>query len=98
MRRGCMPYSVSSMRHGIDDVSDAQPMGLRGHIFRVRRRVGPLPGVAVILVEGDRHHDAALVVIDAAPVRNFSVVSLVSQTLIDGDGAGHLYSPVKIVE
>ena len=62
------------MSHGVDDViytdADAERRILLG-IFGI---VGVLPGIAQIHVMADRHHDPALVVINAPPVRIESIL------------------------
>src|SRR5579883_2985837 len=65
LSRALTPKSV---RHRVDDVVDPDANAKSGELFVIARLVGPLPGIAQIHVETDRHHQAALVVVDAAPV------------------------------
>src|SRR5271170_5962690 len=55
------PYSV---RHGVHHVVDAGPDAERRIALRVIGIVGPLPGVARVVIEQHRHFDAPLVIVN----------------------------------
>jgi hypothetical protein len=55
------------MRHRIDDVIDAEPVGERGHLLGIIRDVGELPSVAYIGIVVHGNEYAVLVVIDGPP-------------------------------
>src|SRR4051812_1266227 len=57
-----------SMRHRVDDVVDAEANPERRNPLGVARVVGELPGIADIVIEGHRHHDAIVLVVDPHPV------------------------------
>src|ERR1022692_2083013 len=87
------------MGHGVDHVVHADADGQRGKLFRIVGCVGPLPGVAEVGVVGNGYHDAALVVVNAAPMgaaRASSVVALVTRTQVRL--AGHLVAVGEIVD
>src|SRR5437868_10635848 len=56
------------VRHGINDVVNAQAVGESGHGFGVFGEVGMLPGVADVHIEIDGDYDASLCVADALPL------------------------------
>ena len=58
---------VASMRHRIVDVVHGYADAQGGELFGVLGIVGVLPGIAQIHVVADGDHEAALVVVDAAP-------------------------------
>src|SRR4030095_10732867 len=93
-----MPFSVSLMCHRIRDVVDAQLIGLNGHLGGVRRIVCPFPGVAVIHVEADRHHETSLVVVYSAPMRHLAVFALVGIAGSSPADVWHLDPVGKIVD
>src|SRR5258707_5475189 len=53
---------LPSMGHGVDDEIHPHADTQEGKLLRVARIVGQLPGVSEIVIEGDGHHDTALVV------------------------------------
>src|SRR5438045_577214 len=65
---------VRLVRHGVDDVIHPDPDAEGRKLLVIPRVVGPLPRIAQIHVEADRHHDPALVVVDAAPARFVAVL------------------------
>src|SRR5689334_1748079 len=90
--------ATSLMRQIVDPVVDSDAVRQSRKPLVVTRVVGPLPGVAQIHVVADRHHDAALIVIDRAPVLGPSVlVLLVGTAAPQVLRAGHLETVVQIV-
>src|SRR5207245_6719756 len=65
----CAGSATRSMRHGVDNVIDAEPDSQRRVLLRVLGVVGVLPGVAEIHVVADGDHEAAFVVVDSTPAR-----------------------------
>src|ERR1035441_3730997 len=57
-----------SVRHRVNDVIDADADAEGGESFGVLRVVGVFPGIAEIHVVADGDHQAAAIVVDAAPV------------------------------
>src|SRR5438128_9151868 len=58
-----------SVRHRVDDIVYADADAQGGELFRVVGRIRPLPGISHVRIEGDGHHEAAFVVVDASPAR-----------------------------
>jgi hypothetical protein len=58
------------MRHCVNDIVDPNAHGERRTLFRVTRVVGIFPGVPEVGIVSRRDHEAALIVVDAAPVRS----------------------------
>src|SRR6516165_6486520 len=65
---------IDSMSHRVHDVVDPNPDAQRRESFGIIGVVGVFPRIPQIHVEADRHHQAALVVVDSAPVRHVSVI------------------------
>src|SRR5690606_16235424 len=65
--------ATASVRHRVNYVIDGEAIREGGHRLGVAGIVGMLPGVAEIHVEVDRDHEAAAIVVDAAPVRRDAV-------------------------
>src|ERR1700733_16113895 len=63
------PLAAKLMRHGVNNIVDADANAERGVLFRILGIVGVLPGIAQIHVMADGHHEAAFVVVDAGPMR-----------------------------
>src|SRR2546427_23764 len=70
---GLGPEATQLVRHRIKNVVDPQAVGLRRRFFRVFRRVRPLPGVAVVLIEAHGHHDAAVIIVNSLPLRHDTI-------------------------
>src|SRR5712691_10172082 len=62
------------MSHRVDHVIHAHTYGEPRKLLRIGRVVRPLPSIARVRIEGDGHHDAALVVENASPVAPEPVV------------------------
>src|SRR5438034_9916331 len=86
-----------SVRHGVDDIIDADADSQLGELFRIARVIGVLPGVAQVHVVADGHHEASLVVVDAAPNRNPTVM-LVGYARFEELRARYLIAIIKIVD
>ena len=61
------------MRHGVNDVVNADADPERGVFLGIFGIVGVLPGIAEVHVVADGDHEPAFVVIDAAPMRHEAV-------------------------
>src|SRR4051812_17255522 len=91
-----MPRCATSMRHGTDDVVDADPDPQRRVALGIVRRIGPLPGIAYVRLEGDRDHETAAIVVDAAPTVGTGL-ALEAAAALDGTFAGNLVTVVEVV-
>src|SRR5579859_140683 len=67
------PGQPQSVRHGVNDVVHADADSQVRKVEWVAWSVGPLPRIANVRIQGNGHHDAAFVVIDAHPARNPAV-------------------------
>lgn len=56
------------MSHRVQDVVDAEAVGEAGHDFGILGHVGVFPGVADVLIEIDGDDEAAVGVVESAPV------------------------------
>src|SRR6185295_18857167 len=65
---GALPCRAWLVRHGVDDVVHADADAEGGVLGRIGGRVGPFPGISHIRLIGDGDHEAAAVVVDAAPL------------------------------
>src|SRR5689334_8374991 len=81
--------AVASVRHGIDDVVDADADSERRELFVIVRIVGPFPGIADVGVERHRHHQPAAIVVNPAPARR-TAFALIRHAGGQVAGAGHL--------
>src|SRR5689334_14177903 len=95
--RAGAPRPPRSVREGVDDVVDVRPHALRGVLLGIARRVGMLHRVAEVHVVADRDHDAALIVVDAAPARRVAVL-LVGPAAVHELRARDLLAVVEIPE
>src|SRR6185312_10523316 len=82
--------------HSVGYVVEDNAKRESGKLLRVLRAVGPLPGVTEMHVGADRHHDAAAVVADRAPL-GYVAVLLISSAGVDVDLAGDLKLFVDVV-
>src|SRR5580658_6001864 len=57
------------MRHGVDYIINPSAKTKGGILFRVAGIVGPLPGVADVVVKEHSESNPFLIVVDGAPVR-----------------------------
>src|SRR5260370_14521955 len=81
------------MRHGIDDIIDAD-LCSKDRVFGwVAGRVEELPRVSKVGVEREGHHDAAFVVVDSLPV---SDVAILFVACVQVFGAGDLEAIIEI--
>src|SRR5579862_2833871 len=91
-----------SVCHGVNHVVHSDANAERGIIFGIAGIVRPLPGIPYVRVEGHRHHDAAVIIVDATPVRYLT--SLGASRVAIGDAArecplaGNLVAVVEIVD
>ena len=87
------------MRHGVNHVIHSDTNSKRGIFLRIVRVVRPLPGIADIRIESHGDHDAAVIVVDAAPVRHGA--SLIAITVrgaaLQSPLSGDLITVVEIV-
>ena len=88
---------VASMRHRIGDVVHGYADAQGGELLGIVGIVGVLPGVAQIHVVADGDHQAALVVVDAAPGARVAVL-LVCHAAVQATLAGDLVAVIEIVE
>jgi hypothetical protein len=86
------------MRHRVDEVVDADADSQGGKGLGVGGVVGVFPGVAQVHVVADDHHQAAFVVVDAAPVGRGAgeLVLFVDLVRVDVLHAGHLVAVVQV--
>src|SRR5450755_421825 len=96
LKKNSTMKALDLMRHCVNDVVDAHAISLRSVTLGVTRMVGPLPGIAIILVKANGHHHPAVVVVNGAPMRRFTVL------FPDPAGvpvlyAGHLNTLVQII-
>src|ERR1700678_2923267 len=83
------------MRHGVNDIVDANANPERGVFLWILGIVGMLPGIAQIHVVADSHHQAALVVVNTAPMRLVAVLFRYAVS-INHLLAGHLVAIVEV--
>src|ERR1700735_3419721 len=83
------------MRHGVNDIVDANANPERGVFLWILGIVGMLPGIAQIHVVANGHHQPALVVEDASPMR-FVAVLFWYAVSINHLLAGHLVAIVEV--
>src|SRR5450756_183649 len=76
---------LSSMRHRVDDVIDADADAEGGELLGVARVVGVFPGIAEIHVVTDGDHQPAVVVVDAAPVGGAAGENILLVDLVAGE-------------
>src|SRR4029077_20594075 len=79
-----------SMGHRINDIVYRNAYRQCTFLFRIVRRIRELPCVAEIRVVGDRHYDAALIVLDGAPVGAAAIVRTVLAAFPEMLSAGNL--------
>ena len=76
------------MSHGVNNVVHADPQAEIGKLQGIARSIGPFPGIANVGIQGNCHHNAAFIVIDALPARDLSVLLIagdqVLRAAIDG--------------
>src|ERR1035437_4464607 len=87
---------TASVRHRINHVVDADPYAQRREFFQVLGIVRMLPGIAQVHVVADGHHQATVVVVDAAPRGIVSIV-LIGSAAADVLRAGDLVAAVQVV-
>src|SRR5271170_2457846 len=90
-----MNIRILLVRHRVRDVVDPDAESERGVLFRILGVVGVLPGIAQVHVVADGDHEAAFVVVDAAPVGD-EAVFLVDAVRVDELLAGHLVAIIQV--
>src|ERR1035437_4429418 len=87
-----------SVSDRVDDVIDADADAEGGELLGIARVVGVLPGISQIHVVTDGDHQAAAIVVDAAPVRGtaFALVLFVDFAALEVLRARHLIAIVEI--
>src|ERR1017187_10209968 len=87
-----------SVSHGVDNIVDADADAEGGEPFGVLRVVGVFPGIAEVHVVADGDHEAAVVVVDAAPVCGAAIalVLFVNSAALQVLRAGDLIAVVEI--
>jgi hypothetical protein len=87
-----------SVRHGVDDVIHSDTYAERGEPFGILGVVGVFPGVAKVHVVADGYHQAAVVVVNAPPVRRTAGegILFVDPVAVDVLRAGYLVPVVQI--
>ena len=61
------------MSHHVDGDVHTNPQSKVRSVGRITRIVRPLPGIRCVVVVPDKHHQAAVVILDAAPLRCVTV-------------------------
>src|SRR5579884_1000759 len=86
------------VRHRVDQIVEPDADAERGEALGILRVIGMLPGIAKVHVVADRDHQAAVVVVDAAPVRRLAGLALfVGEAGFEVERAGHLVTLVEVV-
>src|SRR5882724_4907446 len=84
------------MRHGVDDVVHADADAERGVPGRIGGSVGPFPGISHIRLIGDGDHQAAAVIVDAAPLIR-TRIALEGYTTVHRSLARYLVTLVQVI-
>jgi hypothetical protein len=85
------------MGHGVRNVIEHDAKRESGKLLGILRAVRPFPGVAQMHVVADRHHHAAAIVANGAPLRHVAVL-FVGSAGVDILLAGNLEAVVDVVE